>query len=76
MNEWQSIETAPKDGTRILLVRGNYIWLDDWWKGDGANSNWSSLVAWKQTTGKTPDPPSHWMPLPEPPSTTGATTND
>jgi hypothetical protein len=65
--EWQPIETAPRDGARILLVRGDYIWLDDWWKGDGANSNWSSLVAWKQATGKTPDPPTHWMPLPAPP---------
>lgn len=70
MGEWQSIETAPRDGTRILLVHGSYIWLDTWWKGDGTNSDWSSIVAWKQATGKTPDAPTHWMPLPTPPENT------
>ena len=64
---WRPIETVPRDGTRILLVRGDYVWIDDWWRGAGANANWSSLIAWEQATGKTPDPPTHWQPLPQPP---------
>lgn len=65
---WQPIETAPKDGTRILLGRGDRVWLDEWWKGIGI-SGWASLVAWEQAGGSYSLPPTHWMPLPDPPST-------
>lgn len=73
--EWQPIETAPKDGTQILIwisaawtraqVRLVH-WYDEW-------GNWQE--------GADPDPltdeycgigsavPTHWMPLPNPPVT-------
>jgi hypothetical protein len=69
MSEWQPIETAPKDGTRILL--GYYYFQDE---GGG-----SQLVAfWHQThrmwcstyqlfVDDSPFAPTHWMPLPPPP---------
>jgi hypothetical protein len=79
--EWQPIETAPKDGTRVLLHRPS------------AAASWAQLVIgsfcldqhakrprpyWKhdkerlegvrQTRG---EQPTHWMPLPSPPEQNG-----
>ena len=68
MSEWQPIDSAPKDGTQILTVtngRGGrpYIAVTGW------------PVGW---TGKWPTAymaladgaePTHWMPLPPPPTT-------
>jgi hypothetical protein len=63
VSEWQPIETAPKDGTRILIFGarecygGDYISLaywDHWWRGDYDEPVYV-------------DEPTHWMPLPPPP---------
>lgn len=70
LREWQPIETAPKDGTYVLL----------WLSGDGyhgprncnitvgvhTDSGWYYIA--DGAGGKTSDEPSHWMPLPDPPS--------
>lgn len=66
--EWQPIETAPKDGTNILLV--NY-------KGNIASGLWQEGllgVGWFLRGGNKPDTffnghhgPTHWMPLPDAP---------
>jgi hypothetical protein len=65
---WQPIETAPKDGTNILL----------WWPmqfhcaltGHWANK-WNPWIGWK-VSGWSHDmfktEPTHWMPLPNPPA--------
>lgn len=70
MSTWQPIATAPKDGTGILAFErfpetSNWpvvyqIWVSHWWKGDALNSpRWG---------GGCYDGPSHWMPLPDPPT--------
>lgn len=62
--QWRPIETAPKDGTPLLLLwpdaaeKMAVMWWDDYcggWMGyyDGINP------------GRMP--PTHWMPLPPPP---------
>src|SRR5258706_1141095 len=58
-DDWQLIETAPKDGTRALLghigvVRGVARCIKSYWQYEAA--------------GFWIDEPTHWMPLPEPPA--------
>ena len=83
MSKWQPIETAPKDGTQILVCRaGDEI---------GANAKveiteWYTVERWRfeeRSDGafnRVRDAPiegwngnghraTHWMPLPEPPVT-------
>ena len=74
---WQPIETAPKDGTKVLVcqatdadgepIRGEswgvFVQVAAWWGGDDEWIVYCSLIK---------DPsvhvePTHWMPLPEPP---------
>lgn len=67
MSEWQLIETAPKDGTIVLLARRgikgcvftaryhNGLWMDDWLGVDYSNTVY----------------PTHWQPLPAPPEKEG-----
>lgn len=65
--EWLDIETAPKDGTYILIG-----WFDLPGQRDMHVAFWHSMIgAWCQSHSHfTTDPnwqPTHWMPLPEPP---------
>jgi len=71
---WQPIETAPKDGTAVLLYKpdeemmGSYtlvgFWDKQWcnWAGDG-----DALVYFSYLYQKEYGHPTHWQPLPEPP---------
>lgn len=69
---WQPIETAPKDGTRVLAYwpdcYGNNAacqvesWFGPWGKGN-AKMTWQSAFEWADGHND----PTHWMPLPEPP---------
>lgn len=61
---WQPIETAPKDGTEVLVFGprqdGTYLaayQYDDWWVAGPWDERWTELLS----------PPTHWMPLPAPP---------
>lgn len=61
---WQPIETAPKNGT-VILIFGVYVgypiqhvveWRKGRWKVDTEDGWWGVVVD-----------PTHWMPLPNPP---------
>lgn len=82
MSEWQPIETAPMDGTSILVHNNNApgcpggvadeCWAGNtdvaaWWADEkGGNGEWICYMS------AVLDPtlhfdPTHWMPLPSPP---------
>ena len=68
--EWEPIETAPQDGTWMLLYFAGpqyykiAFWSEqsaDWYDWQGAQGVSASLTAYG-------DRPTHWMLLPEPPA--------
>ena len=63
MGEWQPIETAPKDGTRVLVVERGTVSIADWFDGNG----WEPGACWWATDSGSLRDVTHWMPLPEPP---------
>jgi hypothetical protein len=77
MSEWQLIETAPKDGTLIILFPN---WRIAWW--ESGDEQWMyDAVSVEFDNGRPvinensrkgfycryAKDPTHWMPLPEPP---------
>jgi len=63
--EWQPIETAPKDGTRIIVANDVYgsVWCDvAWRKMIRVPDRWESFI------GAVPFRPTHWMPKPDAPA--------
>jgi hypothetical protein len=58
---WQPIESAPKDGTRVMLADAEWTDIGRWriesqlWMDDD-DAGWTD-----------PFWPTHWMPLPPPP---------
>lgn len=81
--EWQSIETAPKDGTEIILAiptgakqfNQQRYWVHlGWYAPDESRFKWQfydgvddELDDRAMINGIQEDAPTHWMPLPEPP---------
>lgn len=66
MNEWQTIESAPKDGTRFIAWHPEgYVDFFHWQKH--ANVGWRDGFIQCYREG---DGPKFWMPLPSPPSHT------
>jgi hypothetical protein len=70
---WLPIETAPKDGTRVLLSDGTSVSIGSW--GNAFSSwGWSNESAPEPTDGPGAipgywtEPPTHWMPLPDAPN--------
>ena len=72
---WQPIETAPRDGTEILMTNGVDVSSGQWFSeyggtydqegapnGDERDAGWMDWIG-----GMQPDP-THWMPLPPPPT--------
>lgn len=58
---WQPIETAPKDGTKVLVyTEYGRTFVAAWWEDyDDWRYHYEGYVT----------KPTHWMPLPEPPIT-------
>ena len=63
--EWQPIETAPKDGTHFLASE-----MKKYPSYGGCYcARWDSTFSMFETIpGRNPVQPTHWMPLPEPPT--------
>jgi hypothetical protein len=68
MNEWQPIETAPKDTLLILYLKDEGVIIGEGWHtydeppyGEPSKD----LYWWVEQRGRVH--PTHWMPLPEPP---------
>lgn len=62
---WQPIETAPRDGTPVLVTDGEVVLMREWLDGGTPD-----LIGWHGEDGfmvDSDDPPTHWMPLPAPP---------
>lgn len=59
--EWMPIESAPKDGTSVLVVQQGWIEIRNWYSlGNGLGDNCGWMGEGKME-------PTHWLPLPEPP---------
>lgn len=74
MTDWQPIESAPKDGTIILIAKGRYVFAAYWSQcpmatGGSAEYPWVFLDETNGVNGYIGDEngPSHWQPLPKPP---------
>lgn len=68
--QWQPIETAPKDGTRIHAWNGDYQTTIYWYRAPKPPYQ----PGWAQVQGLRDEfyddgmwNPTHWMPLPAPP---------
>lgn len=77
---WQPIETAPKDGTPILLSNGVDVSFGNWIKEDFSIREIRDIegryvdqienqqeAQWMDWDGGMQPDPTHWMPLPPPP---------
>lgn len=77
---WQPIETAPKDGTNIILSNGQSV-AQGWWMDepgyirehrdeDGrylGQDESDGYQGWMDCDGGMLPDPTHWQPLPPPP---------
>ncbi len=83
MSDWKSIETAPKDGTDVLLfypTLKHTVQFGHWWDTETyefgklihSTKEWSPMIGLlAPLAGPTPQP-SHWMALPQPPMSESA----
>jgi len=67
---WQPIETAPKDGTRVLVYPA---WLGENGIPQSGDAHWSSFRRksggrWESGAFPIQYQPTHWRPLPQPPA--------
>lgn len=84
--KWKPIETAPRDGTAVLVMQdtwpgtksgraeecnGHNTYVAAWWAGEhnGAGAWICYMDAIRDP--ECPIDPTHWMPLPAPPSNDG-----
>ena len=74
MKQWQPIETAPKDGTLfrarhsyVYNGRTRYLHRKTHW-GKTSHINWYGWCYGNDAENINLWEPTHWMPLPDPPS--------
>ena len=69
---WRPIETAPKDGALIVLGARNGVWLGKYvpvyQSGYRPENPWSSMLLNHDHMAERYTRPTHWMPLPPPPT--------
>lgn len=76
MSEWQPIESAPRDGTRIMLGNKHGVWAADWrpvyQSGYRPDNPWASSMLNHDHIARQHrhKHATHWMPLPAPPKAT------
>jgi hypothetical protein len=62
---WRTIESAPKDGTRVLVYRPRVVYDGITWMPEIDKDRWSGSSWWES---RRIQQPTHWMPLPSPPA--------
>lgn len=63
--DWQSIDSAPKDGTKILTWNGRWQDVSYWTRPN----IYTEVMVWQSISGIGHiDQPTHWMHLPELPT--------
>lgn len=72
IQKWQPIDTAPKDGTAVLLavlIYGRYDLVTGYYQGSyGPYSQWALVQTGDYASNSDVDGiPQYWMQLPEPP---------
>ena len=72
-SQWKTIETAPKDGSYILLYRPVKDHRQRSEVKEGKFHRYGMKDTWRVMSGGIwdIDAPTHWMPLPRPPKTEG-----
>lgn len=72
MSAWQPIETAPKDGTPILVYSREasdpQIVLASWREYQGSPDDGGWYDWWDNNAPEIDATVTHWQPLPEPPA--------
>lgn len=70
MAEWQPIDTAPKDGTRVLIW--HRLWECGWQQGYYSSAREERFCTWRigddREWSAVGIPPSHWLGIPAPPT--------
>lgn len=67
MSAWQPIDTAPRDGTELLLWGPCRRFPDEGCYRADANVGWWSAGSWITRTPREVCLATHWQPLPAPP---------
>lgn len=63
--DWQPIEAAPRDGTTFLAFNGHWRGVARYWE-----ALYPDDPIWVDEHSEFIEPPpTHWMPLPAPPTT-------
>lgn len=75
--QWQPIETAPKDGSHVLVSDGFRVSLGGWVRDIDYGADYEGQLGmagwWAVDLGPNGDKPTHWQPFPPPAAAIRAT---